>query len=72
MNKTEKLRELITIRQEMKPCPFCGSEVEMKYSGRDGINIRCSKCRIGFTQRAGTTGIFRLEKTMIKKWNTRT
>ena len=38
------------VKMELKPCPFCGSEVELKryplrrFSGCYMFNIRCEKC----------------------------
>ena len=65
---------------ELKPCPFCGTEVKMRkiplygYSGCFEFDVRCSKCgcTLDFTQ---ADSIYRSEQEAVanvtKKWNER-
>lgn len=70
---------------EIKPCPFCGSQVEMKFKHGewgykpDGVSIQCEPCRIFFCEDAekweqgrGTFSIREeAEAKLLKRWNTR-
>ena len=56
---------------ELKPCPFCGGEAELKQHRRDGLTIRCKKCSIKRVQRVKTYSLEWLEETMRKAWNQR-
>lgn len=33
-------------RIKLKPCPLCGNE-PMEFVRNDGLNIQCTKCRVG-------------------------
>lgn len=50
-------------RNELKPCPFCGSELEFQHWHLDKWNIICKTCKASCEQ--GTTKL-----GAIKAWNT--
>lgn len=61
---------------ELLPCPFCGSQPEIKRIGNDftpkrKITIKCKKCRIERTDSAIRNGMDWLENVAIKQWNER-
>ena len=61
---------------ELKPCPFCGGEPEIRYQGNDytksrKITIRCPKCRIERRDAAIKNNFEWLERIAIGHWNTR-
>lgn len=69
----------------VKPCPFCGNKVLLKFQmgdwgyTSDTVSIRCDKCNVGFLedtqewkQGVGTYSIReQAEEKLLKKWNTR-
>jgi len=65
---------------ELKPCPFCGSNVELVsypirgYNGCVEYSISCGKCGCRLNYNKGDT-IYRTDKEakeyVITKWNTR-
>lgn len=69
--------------EKLKPCPFCGTEVELKrYPLRDSpgchiFSIHCEKCgcRIRLGRYGETHTLYISEKeamnNVIKAWNTR-
>lgn len=60
-------------KAELKPCPFCGGEVEKPYycnsldsyerTGKSCFIIACHSCRVGIAKRT--------EKEAIEAWNRR-
>lgn len=56
---------------ELKPCPFCGADAEMKPYTSKGIEIRCMKCHIGRRQKVLRLSIEWLEVKMVEDWNKR-
>ena len=53
--------------KELKPCPFCGGEVTIRYSFCDGSTaIQCDTCRAWWTPAEKLS-----EKKLIKEWNRR-
>ena len=65
----------------MKPCPFCGSEVEIKklplrgYDGCYEFKIQCEKCGCRVNHSITNSVVYRTEETAKKKaieaWNRR-
>lgn len=53
----------------LKPCPFCGGQGEM-ISYRDGILIRCSKCKIS-TGMIDANIDYCAKTVAVEKWNGR-
>lgn len=52
--------------EDLKPCPFCGSEVEMWEAGYGTFHwIECPKCRAEMNAHG------RSEKKLAKAWNRR-
>lgn len=56
---------------QLKPCPFCGGEAEIKQEGRNGLLLRCSKCYVGFKQKVIRLSLDWLRETLIGNWNSR-
>jgi len=70
---------------DIKPCPFCGSAVELEQKSGDWgythntIRIYCKKCNVGFSAYTeewesgrGTYSIFiEATKKVITRWNSR-
>lgn len=61
---------------ELAPCPFCGSEPEMKYTGNEWtksrkIEIKCPGCRVKLINASMKHGFDWLEDVTVKAWNTR-
>ena len=52
--------------EALKPCPFCGGEVEIKYAGPGDNWIRHKKpgCVVEFSE-------FNLDGDLAEAWNTR-
>jgi hypothetical protein len=59
-------------REELKPCPFCGGEAEIKQNCRNGFKLKCKKCTIGYAQKTLHFSLDWLEAKMIEHWNQRT
>jgi hypothetical protein len=49
---------------ELKPCPFCGGEAELDYSGRLGWHVKCKSC-------ADLLGGFDYPDVAVEHWNAR-
>jgi len=65
------------MNKELKACPFCGGEPQLKVIGNDytkkrSVLIRCPKCRIQVTNSALRNSMEWLIDISIKEWNTRT
>ena len=62
-SKNAKVEEL---KHKIKPCPFCGKQVELKHSGTHGYDLMTyiSCCSI-------MHGIYGKENELIKRWNKR-
>ncbi|QTL38767.1 Lar family restriction alleviation protein [Xenorhabdus budapestensis] len=59
---------------ELKPCPFCGSDVEFyveKNRDHHHVFILCKSCPIFYYQDAGTLEINFATCEMTKVWNQR-
>ena len=59
--------------EQLKPCPFCGSEAVVHYIDDlrfHHVHVGCSKCWCMITKTLGHYEKVDIEKT-IKKWNTR-
>ena len=56
---------------EMKKCPFCGSNAEIKQTGKNKMKIRCVNCHIGLEQKVIRFDIEWLQQSLISKWNNR-
>ena len=61
----------IEVDIELKPCPFCGGEAELRYENRLGRTIRCRSCHIGITNKVLRQSTEWLEQKLIEKWNKR-
>jgi len=66
---------------ELKPCPFCGAEVQWCGDGwggwgglepHDCDHIHCRNCNMHFNCEEDADKIEQLRALMLKKWNTRT
>lgn len=67
-----KIESCINFDQiEVKPCPFCGGEPELKRKGKNGIHIRCKSCGMGNFQRVITNSMQWLESSLLEDWNKR-
>ena len=55
---------------ELKPCPFCGAEVEMN-DRLDGFVIDCKGCSIVWRQEVKRKSVEWLKEKMIETWNRR-
>ena len=53
------------ISNELKSCPFCGSEAEIT-KWHEGYFVECRGHRCG-----GTIGAYKTEEEAIEAWNTR-
>ena len=58
------------------PCPFCGSNPEMKFIGNEyttkrSVKIICNECRISRTDSALKFGFEWLENVAAEYWNAR-
>ena len=70
---------------DVKPCPFCGSKVELTFKRGDWgytpntVSIRCESCGVGFVEDAeewkkgvGTYSIQeQAEAKVLERWNRR-
>ena len=52
--------------EELKPCPFCGGDVEIA-EGMNEAWVSCSNKQCGM----GASGMFSTRKKAIAAWNTR-
>lgn len=62
---------------ELKPCPFCGGEAEMRNIGNEytktrGTKVWCSKCQVAKTVKAIRNTLAWTESHAIAAWDTRT
>ncbi|MGN0553360.1 MAG: Lar family restriction alleviation protein [Oscillospiraceae bacterium] len=59
---------------KLKPCPFCGGEVELEHVDNEFYMISCSKCSsatsFGYTYKDGTARDATRAET-VKAWNRR-
>jgi len=56
---------------ELKPCPFCGGETELKQISRNGLQIRCKRCLVGLKQKVLHQSLEWLALKMAETWNKR-
>lgn len=67
------------MREELKPCPFCGNNVEVRKdmyprlhdSKRNGWHVVCWHCDLLFGFDEDYSGEFETQSEAIKKWNRR-
>lgn len=64
MSKSDK-------ESELKPCPFCGGEPEIRQTGRLKMRIRCKSCLMGIENRVLKFSLEWLEGKLIEAWNRR-
>lgn len=57
---------------ELKTCPFCGGEAEIKPYTSRGLIIRCKSCLMGLRQKTLYQTTEWLELKLIENWNKRT
>lgn len=57
--------------QELKPCPFCGGNAEIKQTGKNELTIRCTECLTGKTQAVLKYSLDWLKDKLIEGWNNR-
>lgn len=57
--------------EQLKPCPFCGGNAELKQKGSNGFVLKCTGCHIQLTQKVLRKPLEWLEGKMIEHWNTR-
>ncbi len=53
---------------ELKPCPFCGEEVDYQDMGSDRVTVFCKKCQVTLGQTWGVNGN---RDKLAREWNTR-
>lgn len=51
--------------EELKPCPFCGGEAQVRSYGKSTNYVRCGACK------GRTWGCYGTEQEAIDAWNTR-
>ena len=80
----EELKKMVAIDSYDKkrkigllPCPFCGSDPELKHIGnyhtkKRSIMIKCPKCRIQVTNGAIYHAFEWIENISAENWNKRT
>lgn len=56
--------------QDLKPCPFCGGEAELKQTGQKRLTIKCNNCKISRSQSVNRFSLNWLEEKVINHWNT--
>ena len=59
------------MNEELKPCPFCGGEVEIEQTGKNELRVRCKECHMGLKQKVLRKSSEWLEETLRNSWNTR-
>lgn len=80
-DKKAKLIKMTMNKTDLKPCPFCGSDVHWEFYVHDPIDkirITCSECRYYLTivyfpkgDDISNSEILELTEQAVKKWNTR-
>ena len=61
---------------ELKNCPFCNTDPEVKYTGNEAtktrtIQIKCPKCLVSRIDRTRLFTFKFLENVAVKQWNQR-
>jgi len=56
---------------ELKPCPLCGNNAEIKQTSKNGMRIKCKECVFGISQKVTRYSLEWLKDTLIMDWNTR-
>lgn len=57
---------------DLKDCPFCGEKAEIKQTGKNEMQVRCTDCHIGIKQKTLRLGLDWLRTNLIESWNKRT
>lgn len=84
-DRTGKDGRMAKQMDNLKPCPFCGGEVEIEsYVSNEpvtfadaGFNIKCKKCRIGFSKStrclpgSDKEADEKVKQELAERWNTR-
>ena len=56
---------------ELKPCPFCGGQAELRVKMNEGVTVQCSKCDVQTRSWVdfghGTNAV----RTVVEAWNRR-
>lgn len=55
---------------ELKPCPFCGSQANLRVT-TSGVHVRCRKCSIGTLFRVDRDGEPDALRKVVEDWNRR-
>lgn len=66
------LKKELLAKRELKPCPFCGKDVEVKRykaNGNDWWYVACNHCMISIDPLFWNTN--RTKKEIIEIWNRR-
>ena len=58
--------------EKLKPCPFCGSEAEVRTDENDEYYVSCTECFALVGYCADTWAEYETEEEAIDAWNTRT
>lgn len=67
------------MNNELKPCPFCGSEAKFRHIGKGthkhelGVHVRCTSCKAQteIYYPLGWTSYEERKQSVISKWNRR-
>lgn len=57
--------------EELKNCPFCGGEAELKQHCLNGYSIKCKSCLVGLRQKVLRNSMEWLREKMAEDWNKR-
>lgn len=56
---------------EIDNCPFCGGPAEIRQTGKNKMQIRCTSCLVGKQQKVLRMSLEWLREALIKDWNKR-
>jgi len=60
-----------TLLENVHPCPFCGAMPTIEQTSRNGLELKCSNCLMGYRQKTLHHSLDWLKERMIERWNTR-